>query len=307
MYVRNARNNPEPERGRERRANRGSSATSPAFSYYSNRPPETPRVRAVQRVEQSKRGRGRRLPRLSLAGAPFWPLVVVVVVCAAKVLILSTHPKIVVVGKTTVSSSYIHSTDAYTAAAQRALASSLTNHTKLTVDLGGTARTLERQFPELQTVSLGVPLISNRPIVYVQIAQPSIVLQTGGGNYALNASGLALARVQALPNDVPLLSDQSGTTPSPGKQYLPSSTVNFVQTVAYQLKAKHLAVSTFVLPAQSPYELDVRLEGKAYLLRMNLTTDALTQSGAAIATLDQLSADPGSYLDVRVPGRVYYK
>jgi len=232
---------------------------------------------------------------------------IVVAVCAAKVLSLSTTPKIVVVGKTAVSSIYLQSSDVYAAAAHRLLAGSITNRTKLTVNLGGTARSLEQQFPELQTVSVGVPLIGSRPIVYVQVAQPSVVLQTARGNYALNSSGLVLARVQTLPGDVPLLSDQSTAMPQPGKQYLPSSTVRFVQTVAYQLKAAHLTVSTFVLPPQSPYELDIRLEGKAYLVRMNLAADALTQSGAVVATIQQFASDPGNYLDVRVPGRVYYK
>jgi hypothetical protein len=220
---------------------------------------------------------------------------------------LNTNPKIVVIGKTAVSATYLQSSGTYAAAAHQLLAGSITNRSKLTVDLGGTASKLQQQFPELQTVSLGVPLISSRPIVYIQVAQPSLVLQTGHGNYALNSSGLVLARVQNLPNGVALLNDQSGNQPTPGKQYLPSSTVTFVQTVAYQLKSAHITVSTFVLPVSSPYELDVRLEGKPYMVRLNLTTDALTQSGAAIATINQLSADPASYLDVRVPGRVYYK
>jgi hypothetical protein len=231
----------------------------------------------------------------------------VVAVCAVKVLSLSTRPKVVVVGSTAVSSTYLQPTDTYAAAAQHALSSSITNRTKLTVDLDGTAKTLERQFPELQTVSLGVPLISSRPIIYVQVAQPSVILQAGSSNYALNTSGLVLARVQTVPSHVPVLTDQSGATPKLGKQYLPSSTVQFVQTVAYQLQAAHLAVSTFVLPAASPYELDARLEGKPYAIRMNLTADALTQSGAAIGTVQQLAGDPASYVDVRVPGRVYYK
>jgi hypothetical protein len=214
---------------------------------------------------------------------------------------------VVVLGKSAIANTYMQSSDIYTAAAQKLLASSITNRTKLTVDLNGTARSLEKQFPELQTVSLGVPLISNRPIVYVQVAQPSVIVQAGNGNYALNSSGLVLARVQTLPAGVPLLADQSGAVITPGKQYLPSSTVAFVQTTAYQLKAAHLSVNTFVLPSESPYELDARLGSKPYMVRMNLTADALTQSGAAIGTIQQLSADPNSYIDVRVPGRVYYK
>jgi hypothetical protein len=155
---------------------------------------------------------------------------------------------------------------------------------------------------------LEVPFLSSRPVLYIQPADPSLVLQTTQGNYALNQTGLVLSRLTHVPANVPVAVDQSGLTPRPGKQVLPGSTVLFAETVAYQFKAAQLTISTFVLPANAPYELDVRLAGRSYAVRFNLQADALTQSGAAIATLQQLgSAVPSQYIDVRVPGRAYYK
>ena len=301
--------NQEAEQGRasERQVQR-SGGLGPAFSYYtSSRTPETNRTRPGVRQEESQAptGRGRRLPAAQL---PFWLLLALVAVCAVKVLWLSTNPKVVVVGKTSVSATYLQSTSVYAGAAHRLLASSITSRSKLTVNLNGTAAALEHQFPELQAVSLGMPLISSRPIVYVQVAQPSLILQSGSDNYALNKSGVVLAKVSAIPAGVPMVVDQSGVRPKPGKQFLPSSTVAFVQTAVYQLAAAHFDVSASTLPAGSPYELDVRLSGKQYFIKYNLQAAALTQSGVAVATLQQLAnATPGSYLDVRVPGRVYYK
>jgi hypothetical protein len=243
-----------------------------------------------------------------LAQLPFWLLVALVVVCVLKVLMLSTDPKVIVVGKSSVSASYLQSTDTYAEAAHKLLSSSITNHSKLTVNLGGVAKAMEREFPELQTVSLDVPLVGSRPIVYVQIASPSVVLQTTHGNFALNKSGLVLTKLRSLPAGVPLVVDESGATPQPGKQFLPSSTVVFVQTLAYQFAAARLSVSTYVLPAGSPYELDVRLDGQPYAIRCNLQGDALVQSGAAIAVISHLgSTVPASYIDVRVPDRAFYK
>ncbi|MEJ0073804.1 MAG: hypothetical protein WDN27_07110 [Candidatus Saccharibacteria bacterium] len=221
---------------------------------------------------------------------------------------LSTDPKVIVVGASAVSARYVQSADTYAAAAHKLLAGSITNRTKLTVNLNGVAAQLQKQFPELQTVSLTVPLASSRPIVYVQLAQPTAVVQTAQGNYALNASGIVLAPLKTLPPNVPLLVDQSGAAPAPGKQFLPGSTLAFVQTVAYQFDAAHLDASVFVLSSGSPYELDARLSGQTYTIRFNLEADATVQSGAAIATVQQLGDTvPSAYLDVRVPGRVYYK
>jgi hypothetical protein len=229
-------------------------------------------------------------------------------VCVIKILFLNNDPKIVVVGKNAVTADYVQSVSVYEASARKLMGSSITNRSKITVDLTGMSEKLRKQYPELQDVSMSVPLVGNRPIVYIQIAAPSLILQTPTGNFALSSSGVVLARLKAVPAGIPLALDQSGTVPHIGEQYLPSSTIQFARTVVYQLGAAHLTINTFILPVGSPYELDVRLTGQAYVIRCNLEADALTQSGAIVATVQQLgSGVPTSYLDVRVPQRVYYK
>jgi hypothetical protein len=299
-----------PEQLRDRRSRTESPAVNPAFSYYNSRTSEAPRVRPGAAADVITRESGERRPRplKLLAQIPLILLLLIGVVCVGKLLLLSTNPKVIVLGKNDISASYLKSNETYQTAAAKLLAGSITSHTKITVNLDGTAAAMEKQFPELQDVSVTLPLIGNRPIVYAAVAQPSVIVQSTHGNYALNKSGLVLAHVSRLPAGVPLLVDQSNVSIKPGQQYLPSSTIAFIQAVAYQFSAAKVALSAFVLPAATSYELDVRLEGKPYLVRCNLTTDAVVQSGAAIATLQHLGTTvPASYIDVRVPGRVYYK
>jgi len=302
---------PEPRSNERRRPQNNTS--SPAFSYYANRTPEPSpgRIRDQQQPEKRSGNAASRKPKGSkvfVHSLSFWLLLLVAVVCIIKALFLSNDPKIVVVGKNSVTADYVQSVEVYEASARKLMSSSVTNRSKITVDLSGMSQKLQRQYPELQDVSMSVPLIGNRPIVYIQIAAPSLILQTPSGNFALSSSGVVLARLKAVPANIPLILDESGTVPHVGGHYLPSSTVGFARTVAYQLKAAHMTINTFVLPAGSPYELDVRLEGQNYLIRCNLEADALTQSGAIVGMLQQLGGSmPGSYLDVRVPGRVYYK
>jgi len=302
-----SKNKSDAEQGsvRGRQVDRGG-GPSPAFSYYTNsRGPETVRDRgALRGDDQPKPAR----KRFAFAQMPFWLLLVVTGVCLVKVLWLSTTPKVIVLGNTAVSATYVQPTGVYETAAHGVLASSLTSRSKLTVDLNGAARKLEREFPELQAVSLGVPLVGSRPIVYVQLAQPSVVLQTTHGNFAVNKNGVVLASLRSVPAGVPLLVDQSNTKPQPGKQYLPSSTVGFLKTVEYQLTAAHQTVTSYQLPPDSPYELQARLNGLPYYIRFNLQADALTQSGAVVAVQQHLGGvTPATYIDVRVPGRAYYK
>lgn len=279
---------------------------SPAFSYYTSRTPDSS-SRPEQRVSVAEQGNTRRDVKITTQ-LPLLFLAVITIVCLIKLLLLGTDPKVIMLGANDISASYVKPATTYQTAAQKLLASSITSHTKITVNLDGTATALRKQFPELQAVSVTLPLIGNRPIVYAQVAQPSVIVQSAHGNYALNGSGLVLSLVHTIPSGVPLLVDQSGVLLQPGRQYLPGSTISFIKTVAYQFDAAHLAVSAYVLPPGSPYELDVRLEGKSYTVRCNLAADALAQSGAAIATIGHLGASvPAAYVDVRTPGRVYYK
>lgn len=302
------RKKPAPQvRGREPRFT--DRQVSPAFSYYNNRPEESIGRRGTDRkVGNPTAVRQRNLGRPLLNQLPFWALMALVLVCLFKLLVLSTHPKIVIVGSSEASKAYLQPTKVYAAAAHKILAGSITNYTKPTANVNGTARQLERQFPELQTVSVTLPLMGNRPIVYLLVAQPSLVLRTTHGDYALNTSGLVLAKLSSIPPSVPLVTDQSGVIPKPGKQFLPGTAVGFIQTISYQFGAAHLPVAGYVLPVANPYEIDVRPEGKPYMIRFNAQEDALQQSGAAIATLQHLgSTQPHEYLDVRVPDRAYYK
>lgn len=307
--MRLSRRRPEP--GRVRQARSPGRSAAPAFSYYNNRPSaERSAKRSVklQPISSNPVRTDRSSRRFSLSQLPFWLLVVLIAILGTKLLLLTPVAKVVVLGNTATTKAYTHPISTYAAAANKVLASSLTNRTKLTVNVSGTAQTLERQFPELQTVSVTLPLMGNRPIVYVLVAQPSLVLQTAHGKYALNKSGLVLAQLTAQPANVPVAVDQSGASPQTGRQFLPGSTIAFIQMVAYQFSAAKLSIASFVLPAASPYELDVQPAGKAFTIRFNLQEDARQQSGAAIATLQHMGAAlPSSYLDVRVPERVYYK
>jgi hypothetical protein len=231
-------------------------------------------------------------------------------ICVGKVLYVSGSPKIVVEqAGTTAGETFLQSKDVYAAAAAKDFTSGLANHLKLTADVTDISQRLLQQFPELENVSVVLPLIGNRPLVYLTPAQPSLIMQTTeGSNFALNSSGLALAQVSQIPADGLVVRDQTGSHPSPGKQVLPGATVSFIKTVAYQLKAAKLQPESFTLPATSAYELDVKLAGKPYEVRFNLQANALQQSGAVVAAIGHLGdTGPSQYIDARVPERIYYK
>lgn len=296
----------EPDVGRRRQA-ADRPGSSPAFSYYSStnrtldRSPEAPDRRGSPVAEPAKR---RRLQLRSLASR--LPLILVVVAVGLllfKVLTLSSSPRVVVVGQ---DASYIQESGVYAQAAQKLLATSKLNAFKPTADLNGVAKRLQTEFPELQTVSITAPLVGSKPIVYVMPAQSGILLQVGDTSYAVNGSGVVLAEVAdpSKPQGIRVI-DQAGVQPVPGKRILPASTISFLQRFGYQLQAKGQAVDSMTLPAANPYEVDVRLTGKPYFVKTNVQGNPVEQAGTVLAVQNQVS--PAEYLDVRVPGRVYYK
>jgi hypothetical protein len=231
----------------------------------------------------------------------------VVVVCIVKLLAVSTNSKVIVsvVDDYPVSQTAIES---YAKAADVLLRDSLLNRSKLTLDTNGIAASMQKQFPELTSVVVTVPLVGNRPVIYVSSSRPAFTLQTGTGLYSMDAKGYVLAQLATPANSLTLLKEASSRTPKPGSQYLASSTMTFCATVVYELRQGGVTLSYLDLPTSAPYELDAYVSAKPYHIRFNLQADAMQQSGAAVATLQYLGTNtPGQYLDVRVSERVYYK
>ena len=226
-------------------------------------------------------------------------------VCTGKVLLLIPSSKVVVVDT---SQTLQLPTEAYAAAANKYLRSSVLNGNKLTLNTNGIARDMKRQFPELESVVVAVPLVGNRPVVYVSPTHAAFVLEAPTGLYTIGDEGYVLAKLRAPLDTLVHLKESSNRIPLVGKRFFPGSTISFALTVQYQLQKAGYTVQYMELPGASPYELAVYLDGKSYRIRFNLQADALQQSGGAVATLRQLAQNqPNEYLDMRTLGRAYYR
>lgn len=285
-------------------------SAKPVYSYYASRETIVDRQslpanrRITGAAEATLPVRRSLLTKLSKARGIGLLYALVFAACAVKLFLLVPHAKLIIPDST-------HGQVAdrtYLAATDELLRSSPLNRTKLTVDANGIARELEERFPELQTVVVTVPILGNKPVVHAAPQEAKLQLQTASALYSVNARGYVLGRLSAPLAGVVTLQEDNARNIVPGKQYLASSTVEFAWTVAYELEKGGIIVQSLRLPAGAPYELDASVKGKPFTIRFNLRADALQQSGGAVATLKQLGPNtPAQYLDVRVPGRVFYK
>jgi hypothetical protein len=302
------------ELSRHRRPPDLSERPSPSLSYYSRRSEYEPNTGRDLRRENRKKQLSK------LVSIWFWLerfgliiLLVVGAICLFEVLRLSPNAEVLPVSGNT-ASSFLHSQTIYQAAADKLIAGSVWNQNKITIDTGKLAHELQTEFPELNSVSITLPLISNRPIFYIQPTLPGLILIGNGGTYLLDTNGNALLSINnpesVLSYGLPVVTDHSGLKLSPGRQVLTPDDVGFIQTVVAQLTYKHFKIASMNLPAATS-ELDVQIAGQPYYIKFNLESgDALQQAGTYLAVQANLQSQgitPTQYIDVRVDGRAYYK
>lgn len=284
-----------------------------------NRPSsESSRVR--RRPDEQDRGqaqedRGSKLKkivlrrRLLLAGAA-----TIVALGVSSLLYLSSSPDVVIAQTGDTQPILLHSKDEYQAAAQNLLQKSLANYNKITVDKNAIEQSLQEQFPELSSVLVRIPFVGTRPTVLVTPREPVAVLQTASGAlFVIDGGGTAIKSGQAPAGmDLPTVVDQTGSPAVLGKQVLPSTTIDLIELLLYQLAQKKIEIESFILPSSSAQEVDLRVAGSPYYIKFS-TADPSTyreQVGSYLALREYLAGKgitPKEYVDVRLPGRAYYK
>jgi hypothetical protein len=240
-------------------------------------------------------------------------LLIAILISVFSALTLSTTPKILPL-KGDKSGTFLRDLGEYQAAGQKILAGSFWNRNKITVDTNKISQQMVDQFPELASASLTVPLIAHRPIIYVEPATPVLIINGQGGAFVVADSGKALLQAptpQALNHpELPVANDQSGLKLQLRRQALSTTSVQFIQAVLAQLKAKNIAVASMTLPAASS-ELDIQPAGQSYIVKFNLQSNKPRQeAGTYLSTLVYLQKQnitPSRYIDVRVDGRAYYQ
>lgn len=282
------------------------------FSYRANRVEQEYNVGRAQPREQDIRRR-ERLIRFWRQRLAVLLMGLLVIGCLLYILHLSSSAKVIPL--TTSSNDYfLQPTQVYTKAADALLQQNWLNDNKITVDTDTVKLKLQQQFPELASVSITLPLMSHRPIVYIAPTTPSVILQSGKVAYILDSNGKALvptSRVADLTKlQLPVVVDQTDSPLKANAVALPATSVNFIQTVLAELQAKGIPAQTITLP-QAAYELDVTPRGVGYYGKFNLHdyASAQQQVGTFLAVKQRLASQgvTPSYIDVRLAGRAYYK
>lgn len=199
----------------------------------------------------------------------------------------------------------------YQAAAKQVLAQKPANQTKFTLNTKAFDAEMRRQFPEVAKVTIALPLFGSTSRVYIE-PSPAALLFIAKDNkaYIIDTQGRVIStNTGDAPHGILAITDQSGISPKPGMQVLPSGDVKSIQTIIRQLQEKGIDVESMALPTAAQ-RLEMRVRGKPYYIKFTLHENVLQQVGAYIAVRQKLEREgvtPGEYIDVRVADRAYYR
>lgn len=242
---------------------------------------------------------------------PAYIAVIVIIASLIYAITLSQNAKVEVVGNS--SNTFLQSPKVYQQAVDKILKSSYLNKSKLTIDTDTISSQIDAEFPELNGVTLVVPLSGHQPILEIRPAKSVVVLSNSQGKFMINQNGAAMVKLDT-PNklqqfNLPVVTDDSGLNVKLGSQVLPVASMAFINTVITQFAAKNIPIQSMTLVAV-PYELDVQVRGVPYVVKFNLMSDANYAVGTYFSTVQELATlkqTPAQYIDIRIPGRAYYK
>ena len=222
-------------------------------------------------------------------------------------------PRVVILNQD--QSLQLHTASEYQTTAEQVMKKSWTNTNKLTIDTRSVGIQMQLAHPEIADVSVALPLVGQRLVMFLQLTEPQLILSGKDGlAYVIDENGRALVDVANAGTNVvhglPTISDESSLAMDVGKVALPQEDVAFIKTVLYQLNQSGIPLGRISLPSGGR-ELDIYVSGQPYFIKFNLEENTPKQQVGSFLAVDKhlqkKGEKPKEYIDVRLAGRAYYR
>lgn len=176
------------------------------------------------------------------------------------------------------------------------------------VEPGTLSQELESGNYELQQVSVSRQFPHTLVITVVE-RQPVLFWQTGNDKFVLDTGGLIVATASSTALKLPVVVDTSNLPAKVGDRAVAPGFITFTTDVIAKL-APQTGLSVVELSvADTTNDLQVQTNAH-YMLKFDTTRSVDDQINDLVAVLAKLKADkktPSEYIDLRIPGRVFYK
>jgi hypothetical protein len=268
--------------------------------YYGNDKPRTEDSVRARQVTEKKHVIWERLRLI-----PTLIALLAILVSVAYNTTLSTTPSINFSG----DSSIYHSKTEYKNGIAKILDTSILNKSKLTFNTHKAQTDILKSYPELDAITIGLPVIGRRPTITMHVRQPALILTTKSNSFVLDTNGKVVAEtkqvISSITSQLLTAQDQSGLELHVGDQALTIITIAFITNIKAQLTAKQLIVSGLTLPSGGN-EIDIHIKDVPYFVKTDSSGDARVQIGDFLAAKES-GISPYEYIDARVEEKVFYK
>jgi hypothetical protein len=204
--------------------------------------------------------------------------------------------------------------ETYVQEINRIIAASFANKTKLTIQSAALEQDIKAAFPEISDVKVVVPLIGQRLQIGIRTKKPTLLLVQPNGQQAIVAEDGTIAAITDEMPKLPIVTVVPQALLEEREAVLTSKEVQLVRLLENEFTAER----AFSVPTVEKYELfvetselQVHFRDAVYKAKMTTQGESRNQSATLLAvfrSIDQGGVEkPESYIDVRVPGRVFIK
>ncbi|HUY53193.1 MAG TPA: hypothetical protein VMV24_01300 [Candidatus Dormibacteraeota bacterium] len=238
---------------------------------------------------------------------------IVILVTLFYVTTLNNSPQIIITNNSS-GVKFIHSNAQYMYTIRSILNESILNKSKFTINSNNISRQFKSYYPEFSSVTVIIPIYGHRLQLVLKVSEPAINLQNSTGYYLLDDQGVAVIKYNSIKQmdstKLVTVIDDSNSKVLLGKNFISSNSVLFIQNVIYQYSKKGIKIQNIILP-NLPFEIDVQSRGEGSIEKYNLLDNSNFQVGTYFSTLKYIKSSnlamPTQYIDLRVPGKAFYK
>lgn len=167
---------------------------------------------------------------------------------------------------------------------------------------------VHEKHPEVGEVVISKQGVVSFDVVF-QLRQPVAVWQSGGREVFVDKDGEVFYKNFFQSPDV-TVEDQSGIDPQDIETVASNRFISFMGRLVDAVNDQRIGmVKTVVIPKGTTRQIDIKLEGRQYVIKTHIDRMPKTQAAdiaAAIRYVDARKIKP-AYLDARIAGKAYYR
>lgn len=172
------------------------------------------------------------------------------------------------------------------------------------VDASDIEKQLATANPEFESVNVSLGIPSTLRVKFLE-RTPAIVWVSNSKNYLVDENAIAFKTVETPPAELTLVTDMKNVLVNVPSQIATSNFINFLKDAKIKITKLNLVITKFEVN-ETTFQVDA-ITDKNIKIIFDTTQSITDQIDAVEKAYTEKGAEITQYMDVRVPGKVYYQ